>query len=122
MNECSHALILTAQICTRLKMFQCRMSQASQIFTQRTGYSLPGKKAVTEPVSVFFTEVLSKDLTPFFIVNFVARRLGAGKSSLVPQCHCTHGQWGFILNSIRSHLKADLDIERNRLKGCGLSK
>jgi hypothetical protein len=121
MNECSDALILTAQICTRLKMFQCRMSQASQIFTQRTEYSLPGIKAATQPVSVF-TEVLSKDVAPFLILSFVAWRLGAGKSSLLPQWHCSHGQWGFIVNSIWSHLKANLDIERNCLKGYGLSR
>jgi len=44
MDEYSDALTLTIQICTQLKMFQCRMSQTSQIFTQGTAYSLPGKK------------------------------------------------------------------------------
>jgi len=123
MNEYSDALILTVQICTRLKMFQCRVSQAAQIFTQRTDrVLLTQKKAATEAVSVF-TEVLSKDMAPFFTLNFVAWCLGAGKKrSLLPYRHRWHDQWGCIPNSIRSHSKANLDIERNRLKGFGLPR
>ena len=69
-------------------MFQCRVSQAAQIFTQRTDrVLLTQKKAATEAVSVF-TEVLSKDMAPFFTLNFVAWCLGAGKKrSLLPYRH-----------------------------------